>query len=989
MRGGLDRLQKEIDALSYNSRSVLNALIRSTVVSGSSKGYTATRVGVEIVLTRVDIYRLYRFYQEWETNEYATETGYASNTQRSLKSFDDIRSELDLVPVINDDGTKTTGSTTDALVKHSKILYMTSLNVGSINDTTFWLGLIADAKNPKLISNSAPIPINLRTPVFDENLATTRFNQNPTYLFPNGYYLLDAFGYSGDDNDHRADGKSWTVAGDTCVNLEAPAIAMGLVLADADRKTALRRNGNRDANGDLTPVTYSTVWGLDTHARGIGSTSGGLHSIVTKGAECGIAIGRELLNNGIDSVLIGGTRNYSVNNYISVTGGVGNVASAAYSSIVGGFYNTTGSEVHSFKFPITDVASSSCVIIDSVNCDSSYDTSAIGRNVIVITGNVVSSYSVNDTVILFDFAVSYESSPYNYFHSTHGDGIDRQQLKIVSVEYNSTIGNVNYGKTLITLNGDIAPNTSNITAGRIVKIYDSSRNEYIGAYSLVTGYGNIGYGDAQTVVGKYNYIHVDTFSRRLTSTPRFVVGSGSTSLNRGNSFEVWDDFVNLQATPRNSTMFGSKSTSSGVYSGIELRPYDILVRSRNAMVMIGNDEPNFGNSTNRIYLGHGGASCINIVDNSSRYNMEIKTDGNGFKLYSSEIPLFSDYITGTVDYGDDVLIASGRYSELRAATHARITSPLITLTASTRATISVGNTSDSLRFRGNTFNALVTDQYQLAHPVASGTVTSFTSDGTTTASKINRTGFYRFDNTVSLLTNYIEINDAIGNTSGLADSGILCMNISGSVSTSYRNEGISLYTTGGYSDVNANKNGRIAVRKYYDNNGTYTYGPVKELAWLDDVSTIINNQTSEYKSVSDSVAQMQITNYSNTSNSYTMNAPYDGMDSYVDGSYSIINSNTMVMRCRIKFTKVAGSTTWTSGSYMTVTFNFPYKMVDSNTSAMPGLGRYTTFGKIYNVDNNVRLQITGDKTIKIDHENTAVLDDGFVDFIIISKVELG
>ena len=47
MRGGLDRLQKEMDALTYNSRSVLNALIRSTVVSGSSKGFTATRVGTD------------------------------------------------------------------------------------------------------------------------------------------------------------------------------------------------------------------------------------------------------------------------------------------------------------------------------------------------------------------------------------------------------------------------------------------------------------------------------------------------------------------------------------------------------------------------------------------------------------------------------------------------------------------------------------------------------------------------------------------------------------------------------------------------------------------------------------------------------------------------------------------------------------------------------------------------------------------------------
>ena len=238
---------------------------------------------------------MYRFYQDWELNNYSTIDVNATQTQSSLKSFDTIRIEHDATPVIDDNGTPVYNSTTDALVKHSKLLYLSSLNSGSIDDTEFWLGLIADSDNPKMISNSSPIPINLRTPVFDENLATTRFNQHPTYLFPAGYYKMDIMGYSGDDVDHRADGKSWTIGSDSFTNIESPAIAMGTIIEGADRKTAARRNGNRDSNGDLNPVTYSLAWGIDTHARGIASTAGGAYSMVSDAGYRSVAIGSTLL----------------------------------------------------------------------------------------------------------------------------------------------------------------------------------------------------------------------------------------------------------------------------------------------------------------------------------------------------------------------------------------------------------------------------------------------------------------------------------------------------------------------------------------------------------------------------------------------------------------------------------------------------------------------------------------------------------------------
>jgi hypothetical protein len=72
MRGGLDRVVKEIDALTYNARSVVNALIRSTISAGTTNGYKAIRVGIEILLTREDIYRLDKFYKQWEESSFST-----------------------------------------------------------------------------------------------------------------------------------------------------------------------------------------------------------------------------------------------------------------------------------------------------------------------------------------------------------------------------------------------------------------------------------------------------------------------------------------------------------------------------------------------------------------------------------------------------------------------------------------------------------------------------------------------------------------------------------------------------------------------------------------------------------------------------------------------------------------------------------------------------------------------------------------------------
>ena len=198
MRGGFDRLVKEIDALTYNARSAVNAMIRSTMASGTTNGYKVTRVGIDILLTRDDIYKLNKFYMQWEESNFDTSV------------FDDIVEETD---------------SRDALIKHSKILYLNNDTIGQVTVDSYWLGLIKVSNNPKLVSNSAPIPINIRTPIFDENMATTKYNQDETYLFPSAYYSVDLLGYSGDGFDHHMDGSSWTISADNYISIETDAFA--------------------------------------------------------------------------------------------------------------------------------------------------------------------------------------------------------------------------------------------------------------------------------------------------------------------------------------------------------------------------------------------------------------------------------------------------------------------------------------------------------------------------------------------------------------------------------------------------------------------------------------------------------------------------------------------------------------------------------------------------------------------------------------------
>jgi hypothetical protein len=312
---GLDRLQKELDVLTYNSRTVLNALIKSVVTSGSSRGFTVTRANEQITLSNVDVYRIRKFYDEWEDNLFHTGSQYTVNgTSRVIIGFDEILLTQDQVTVKNEDGTvikDSSGnvilnSTTDALVRHAKILYQNTTNVGQVD--SYWLNLIKESNNPKLVSNTAPIPINLRTPIFDPNLATTKYNTHPTYLFPMGYYGADVLGFSGDGIDHTLSGSSWNITSDSYVNIDCDNISLGSVNPSAVYKKKENRTG-----------IYSLSFGYDSHAQGDYSIAGGVGSIVPANSLASsngeantltaIALGEYNIASEDNSSCIGGGRN--------------------------------------------------------------------------------------------------------------------------------------------------------------------------------------------------------------------------------------------------------------------------------------------------------------------------------------------------------------------------------------------------------------------------------------------------------------------------------------------------------------------------------------------------------------------------------------------------------------------------------------------------------------------------------------------------------
>lgn len=302
MSTNLHELTKQLDVLTYNSRSVLNALIRSVMAAGSSTGWTVERAGVKLVMTRTDIFLLSSFYTEWEYTRFDKE------------QFDIIREKLD-AQYADGKGMVSDTPVTYAIVQHAKIMTMNSAD-SDVADDEYWLQKVRDQVNPKLFTNSAPIPINIRTPIYDENLSTKHFDQFETYLFPRAYYTMDTLGYTGDNTTHIGGGREWFFDVDDKMTIGADRTVIGVQNPDI----AEVREYNYQKLGTLNSI----AGGTDSFAYAPNSTSIGWMNQVC----------------GKDSAAVGGYGNFVYADDGGILAGTYNTVVSDFGAAVGGRSNS-------------------------------------------------------------------------------------------------------------------------------------------------------------------------------------------------------------------------------------------------------------------------------------------------------------------------------------------------------------------------------------------------------------------------------------------------------------------------------------------------------------------------------------------------------------------------------------------------------------------------------------------------------------------------
>ena len=135
MSANLHELTKQLDVLSWNSRSVLNALIRSAMAAGSSSGFTVKRAGEDVSLSRDNIAILSEFYEEWESIGYVGGSDFNSLFIKIGGRYED-------------------GMLVESLVKHAQIMWMDSTNVSEKDNYGYWLNRITTMENPKWMTNT-------------------------------------------------------------------------------------------------------------------------------------------------------------------------------------------------------------------------------------------------------------------------------------------------------------------------------------------------------------------------------------------------------------------------------------------------------------------------------------------------------------------------------------------------------------------------------------------------------------------------------------------------------------------------------------------------------------------------------------------------------------------------------------------------------------------------------------------------------------------
>lgn len=554
------KLVKQIDALTENARNVINALIRSTMKAGSYDGFTVTRAGEPIKLDRADIYRLYRFYEEWE---YRTGT-----TPFDPDMFDSIMEANDLQV-----GRVEGRNTADVLIKHSKMLYQNVDNV-KVNTDDDWLDLIRHSYNPKLVSNSAPIPMNIRAPIYDENLSTKHYSQYETYLFPGSYNALDIVGYQGDGLRHVGGGYLWNWEIDSKFGVNADTFLFGRHRFDDVKKHPYTSSKE----------TFAFMVGAETYAYGHNSFAGGSGSVAY--GNNSFAYGTGNIAYGTDSASVGSLFGNSVGTMSFTSGSYVNALSDC-SAALNCMTNAGGTR---YKFTIyeeddVDIAESgtqcrSTVVVDGCTYTKAASSTRPASKAGLAPNQIMVAYRDMPAGGMMDIQQGDEVILYGWRMVSRGGGMhtagDCYACKPVVTKVTKLALNAD-GDYILTLDKDVTVVDGLVVAGGYVSVYKVVRNNVFpygsvswgrrfaspmnaleinpGWASTALNYGTTAVGEAQTVVGSSN---IPMFE------PRFIVGCGNISGLKQTAYDVVRD-NSFVSGPRYSFM---KLANSRVVVGV-------------------------------------------------------------------------------------------------------------------------------------------------------------------------------------------------------------------------------------------------------------------------------------------------------------------------------------------------------------------------------------------------------------------------------------
>jgi hypothetical protein len=176
------------------------------------------------------------------------------------------------------------------------------------------------------------------------------------------------------------------------------------------------------------------------------------------------------------------------------------------------------------------------------------------------------------------------------------------------------------------------------------------------------------------------------------------------------------------------------------------------------------------------------------------------------------------------------------------------------------------------------------------------------------------------------------------------------------------------------SDFGGTYLGHIAVRKFgVDAHGTYRASTIKQLAWLDDITTAIESYTDSqdaqqasitWHSLASSVTELNLYSVgSNGTQDYTWtsegwnNDPHTGLlvSSYVGGRYIILNGNVLLVNAKIIFpSSSAIDRFWSYNSAVDITLGkLGYSVVSSVTQV--------TYAENKNINSRFIGTLIGDK----------------------------